>query len=158
MEAKMDNKSIILLYSYHHKNTQKIANAISEKINASIVEIDDNTNLVKFENYDLVGFGAGIDSGKHYSQLLNYVEKMPNVQNKKAFIFSTSAIYSVKKMKNDHKTLRNLLENKGYIIIDEFSCKGFNTNSVLKYFGGMNKNRPNDEDIKNAKAFAEKLL
>jgi flavodoxin len=56
-------ESIIFLYSYHHKNTQKIANAIAEKINASIVEIDNNTNFVEFDNYNIVGFGAGIDSG-----------------------------------------------------------------------------------------------
>lgn len=154
----MANKSIIFLYSYHHYNTQKIAKAIAAKINASIVEIDNNINSVELENYDLIGFGSGIDSGKHYSQLLNYVEKIPNVQNKKAFIFSTSGIYTEKKMLNDHKTLRKILQNKGFLIVNEFSCKGYNTNSVLKYIGGMNKNRPNDEDIKNAETFAEELL
>lgn len=154
----MANKSIIFLYSYHHYNTQKIAKAIAAKINASIVEIDNNINSVELENYDLIGFGSGIDSGKHYSQLLNYVEKIPNVQNKKAFIFSTSGIYTEKKMLNDHKTLRKILQNKGFLIVNEFSCKGYNTNSVLKYIGGTNKNRPNDEDIKNAETFAEELL
>lgn len=61
-------------------------------------------------------------------------------------------------MLNDHKTLRKILQNKGFLIVNEFSCKGYNTNSVLKYIGGMNKNRPNDEDIKNAETFAEELL
>ncbi len=41
--------------------------------------------------------------------------------------------------------------------MDEFSCKGFNTNSFLKYFGGINKGRPNEEGIKNAEAFASEL-
>lgn len=61
-------------------------------------------------------------------------------------------------MLNDHKTLRKILQNKGFLIVNEFSCKGYNTNSVLKYIGGTNKNRPNDEDIKNAETFAEELL
>ncbi|MDR0629418.1 MAG: hypothetical protein LBG24_07270 [Treponema sp.] len=100
----MANKSIVFLYSYHHKNTQKIANAIAEKINATIVEIDNNTNLVELGNYDLVGFGSGINSGKHYSQLLNYIEKIPNVQNKKAFIFSTSGIYTEKNVKRSYNS------------------------------------------------------
>jgi flavodoxin len=151
-------KSIIFLYSYHHNNTQKIGKAIAEKINASIIDINKNIESIELGTYDLIGFGAGIDSGKHYPQMLEYVEKLPKVQNKKAFIFSTSGVYSIKKMLNDHKTLRKLLENKGFVIINEFGCKGYNTNSILKYFGGMNKDRPNDEDIKNAEVFAEKLL
>jgi flavodoxin len=48
------------------------------------------------------------------------------------------------------------LQNKGFVIIDEFGCKGF-FYIGLKTFG-MNKNSPNDEDIKNAEVFAEKLL
>jgi hypothetical protein len=28
----------------------------------------------------------------------------------------------------------------------------------MKYLGGMNKGRPNDEDLKNAEEFAEKLI
>jgi len=47
--------------------------------------------------------------------------------------------------------------SKGYSVIGEFSCKGFNTNSFLKYFGGMNKDRPNSEDLKNAEKFASSL-
>ena len=139
-------------------NTQKIANAIAAKINAAIIDINNKTDPVELENYDLVGFGAGIDSGKHYPQMLKYIEKLPEVQNKKAFIFSTSAIYTKGKMLKDHKLLRNMLQNKGFVIVGEFSCKGYNTNSFLKYFGGMNKGRPNAGDIKNAEVFAENLL
>jgi flavodoxin len=49
------------------------------------------------------------------------------------------------------------LKLKGYVIVDEFSCKGFNTNSFLKLFGGMNKGRPNTEDLKHAEEFALNL-
>ena len=151
-------KPLIFLCSYHHNNTKKICNAIAAKINAAIIEINNNSELIDLEKYDLIGFGAGIDSGKHYSRMLTYAEELPNVKNKKAFIFSTSGIFTVKKMLNDHRALRNILKNKGFEIIDEFGCKGYNTNSVLKYFRGMNKGRPNPADIKNAESFAEKIL
>jgi flavodoxin len=151
-------KSVIFLYSYHHNNTQKIGNAIAAKINASIIDINNNSEPIDLKTYDLVGFGAGIDTGKHYPKMIEYVEKLPNVQYKKAFIFSTSGIKKKKKMLNDHKALRNLLQNKGFEIVSEFGCKGHDTVSFLKYFGGINKDRPNAEDIKNAEAFAEKLL
>jgi len=151
-------KSIIFFYSYHHNNTLKICNIIGSKLNSLIVNIDKDNEIKKIDNYDLIGFGAGIDSGKHYPKFIEYVEKLPEVQNKKAFIFSTSAIYSNKKMLKDHKFLKNILENKGYKIVGEFSCKGYNTNSFLKYIGGMNKGHPNNIDIKNAEEFAEKLI
>lgn len=56
-----------------------------------------------------------------------------------------------------HTTLKETLQSKGYTIVDEFSCAGFNTNRFLKYFGGLNKGRPNEQDLKRAEAFAEKL-
>jgi flavodoxin len=49
------------------------------------------------------------------------------------------------------------LELKGYVIVDEFNCGGFNTNSFLKYFGGINKGKPDAEDLKRAEEFAQNL-
>ena len=151
-------KSVIYLYSYHHGNTQKICNAIAERINAKIIEINDTNVQKELETYDLVGFGSGIDSGKHYSEMLNFAKELKNVRSKNAFIFSTSGIFTPKKMLKDHCTLKTILESKGFKIIGKFGCKGFNTNSVLKYLGGMNKGHPNNEDIKNAELFGEKLI
>lgn len=158
----MEKKTVIFLYSFHHGNTRKIANAIAPKINASIQDIDkmdiDNINFSVLEECELIGFGSGIDSDKHYQLMLDFAEKLPNVQDKKAFIFSTSGIYSKKKMLNDHETLRNILQNKGFVIVGEFGCPGHNTNSFLKHLGGMNKGRPNEQDLKNAELFAKELL
>jgi len=61
------------------------------------------------------------------------------------------------KREKDHSLLRKKLESKGYRIVDEFQCKGFNTNSFMRFFGGMNKGRPNAKDLKNAEEFAQKL-
>jgi flavodoxin len=121
------------------------------------VKSTQQTALEELSQYDLVGFGAGIDSGKHYKELLDFAEALPQVNDKKAFIFSTAGLTWEKKQAKDHSKLREKLESKGYRIVDEFQCKGFNTNVFLKYFGGMNKGRPNEEDLKHAEAFAEKL-
>jgi hypothetical protein len=54
------------------------------------------------------------------------------------------------------------------MIVDEFNCAGFNTNvggnialyflsSIINKFGGMNKGRPNAEDLKYAEEFAQNL-
>ena len=42
-------------------------------------------------------------------------------------------------------------------MLGDFISPGFNTNSFLKYFGGLNKNRPNQKDFDNAKEFASKI-
>ena len=146
-------KTLIVLYSYHHNNTEKIGNSIAKVFDAQI-KTPQQTNPQELQSFDLIGFGAGIDSGKHYKELLNFADNIPQVKDKKAFIFSTSGIAEAKK---NHKTLREKLQSKGYLIVDEFNCAGFNTNSFLKYFGGMNKGKPNEKDLKNAEEFAQKI-
>ncbi|MBI9011763.1 MAG: flavodoxin family protein [Clostridiales bacterium] len=150
-------KCLIITYSYHHNNTAKIADAFSEVLHAK-VKTPDQVVLEELQEYDLIGFGAGIDSGMHYKPLLDLADRLPEVNKKSSFIFSTSAVQGEDKVKKDHSSLREKLESKGYFIVGEFSCKGFNTNSFLKFIGGMNKGRPNCEDLKNAKEFALNLI
>ncbi len=149
-------KCLIIIFSYHHNNTAKIAYEFSKVLHAD-VKTPEQVIMEELQDYDLIGFGSGIDSGKHYKPLLDLVDRLPIVDKKASFIFSTSAIQGESKVKKDHSLLRQMLKSKGYAIVGEFSCKGFNTNSFLKYFGGMNKDRPNSKDIKNAKEFALNL-
>jgi flavodoxin len=147
---------LVVVYSYHHLNTQKIAEVIANVLEAEIVA-PQQTSPQSPQGYDLVGFGAGIDSGRHYKELLDFADQLPNVNNKKAFIFSTSGVSNPKYKAKIHTELREKLQTKGYLIIDEFNCHGFNTNSFLKFVGGMNKGRPNAEDLAKAEEFAQKL-
>jgi flavodoxin len=146
----------LVVYSYHHNNTQKIADAIAKVLNAEI-KAPQQTEPQMLIEYDLVGFGAGIDSGKHYRELLDFADKLPQVDDKKGFIFSTAGITGDKKRIKDHTKLRQKLTTKGYRIVDEFQCKGFNTNSFLKVLGGMNKESPTADDLKHAEEFAQNL-
>jgi len=150
-------KSLVIVYSYHHHNTEKVAHAMADVLHAEVKHPED-INPEEIQNFNLVGFGAGIDSGKHYEPILKLASELPLVKGKKAFIFSTSAMLGDKKRDTDHLALRKILLSKGYNIVDEFHCKGFNTNSFLKFVGGMNKGRPNAEDLKEAKIFVQKLV
>ncbi len=147
---------LLILFSYHHNNTEKIANVFAKVLDAQI-QTPRQVSLEEVQGYDLVGFGSGIYGDKHHRTLLELADKLPQVTDKKAFIFSTSAIMGKDKVAKDHMTLRRNLQSKGYIIIDEFACKGFNTNSFLKYMCGMNKGRPNAEDLKHAEEFAQNM-
>ncbi len=157
-------KCLLIVYSYHHNNTQKVAEAMA-KVLGSEIQTPQQANPEDLQKFDLVGFGSGIDSGKNYPELLAFASKLPQAANRKAFVFSTSGMpigvsgqqRLEEYMCKCHTTLKEILQAKGYTIVGEFGCAGFNTNKFLKYFGGLNKGRPNEEDLEHAEPFAENL-
>lgn len=157
-------KTLVIVFSYHHKNTEKIANVIAQVLDAQI-KTPPQIHPEELQQYDLIGFGSGIYSSHHHVDLLNLADTLPLVTNKKAFIFSTcgAPAFAVDGGHvNDyiveaHSALKEKLQLKGYTVVNEFMCPGFNTNSFLKFFGGINKGRPNAEDLKLAEKFAKKL-
>jgi flavodoxin len=54
-------KSLIVLFSYHHNNIRKVAEAIAEILGAPI-KSPQETSPEELSQYDLVGFGSGIYS------------------------------------------------------------------------------------------------
>ncbi|MHA2040632.1 MAG: flavodoxin family protein [Candidatus Thorarchaeota archaeon] len=150
-------KSLLIVYSYHHNNTEKVAKVFARVLDAQI-KTPDQIDPEGLQEYDLVGFGSGIYGEKHHKFVLDLADKLPQATDKIAFIFSTSAIMGKDKVAKDHSTLREKLQSRGYVILDEFACRGFNTNSFMRFLGGMNKGRPNAEDLKDAEEFAQKLL
>lgn len=153
----MNTKTLIIVYSYHHMNTLKIAKAMAEEVNCEVLDLSlvDTSTL---EDYNLIGFGSGIDSGKHYPELIEFVQNLPKTTKLKAFTFSTSATIGDDKVIKDHSALTSILNNKGYNVLNHFACKGYNTNSFLKFLGGMNKNRPNEQDLEDARIFIKNTL
>ena len=157
-------KALVVVSSFHHKNTEKVAGALAKVLGAEVQRPQD-TDPEKLREYDLVGFGSGIDSDKHYGALLDLADELPEMNRKKAFIFSTCGIPvsvagegSIKEYSaRSHSALREKLISRGYTIIGEFSCAAFNTNSFLRWFGGLNKGRPNAEDLSRAEEFARTL-
>ena len=161
LDRSITLKSLIVCFSFHHNNTQKVAEAMAKVLDAE-VKTPQQTNPEELQQFDLVGFGSGIYDEKHHASLLALADKLPQVTDKKAFIFSTSFVgvdshFFGKVTGKFHIALREKLQSKGYTIVGEFNCKGFNTNRIYGRFGGMNKGRPNAEDLKHAEEFASKL-
>jgi flavodoxin len=162
--VELSMKTLIVLVSYHHLNTKKVADVFSKVLDAQI-KTPQQVSPEELRQFDLVGFGSGIYSDKNDQSLLDLVDQLPQVTYKKAFLFSTSGMPIGISGQNRleeytskcHTTLREKLQSKGYRVVGEFSCAGFNTNQFLKWFGGINKGRPNAEDLKRAEAFATKL-
>lgn len=145
-------KTLIICTSKHMGNTKKIAEAMAEELGASIVD-SAKVQAGDLGQYDLVGFGSGIYMGKHDQTLLSMVDKLPFGSGKKVFIFSSSWKGLVQMEKN-HKPLQDKLLAKDYNVIGNFSCLGMATFGPLKWFGGINKNHPDAEELELARMFA----
>ena len=143
---------LIIYHSEHHGNTKKIAKAMAEKINADILKAAD-VNLNKFEEYDIVGFGSGVYNGKLHKELSEILSKLPQQDDKKGFIFSTTGSKTYSSMA--HERFRPMLEEKSFEIVGEFSCLGFDTALTKE---GINKGRPNKQDIKDAEDFIVNII
>ena len=160
-EGPLPVKSLVVVFSYHHKNTEKIANVIAKVLDAPVTT-PQQVNPEELQEYSLVGFGSGIYSATFDRSVLDLVDKLPQANNRNAFIFSTygapAFIANREFVEKNHEQTREKLRAKGYEVIGEFGCAGWNTNSFLKYFGGLNKGRPDAEDLKNAGAFARKMM
>lgn len=154
-------RSLVVVYSYHHRNTEKIAHVIADVLGAA-VKTPQQVRPDEIVEYDLIGFGSGIYSSTFDASLLDLAERLPQVNNTAVFLFSTygapAFVADRKFIEKNHSQIRERLMGKGFTVIGEFGCAGWNTNSFLKYFGGLNKGKPDAEDFKNAEAFAWDIM
>jgi flavodoxin len=153
-------KALVVVRSYHHNNTAKIASAIAGVLGAPVRTPRDVTPD-EIREYDLVGFGSGIYGAAFDASLLELASRLSTAAGKNVFLFSTygapAFIANREFVEKNHAQIRKTLVAKGYTVIGEFGCAGWNTNSFLAYFGGLNKGRPDAGDVLNAEAFARDM-
>jgi flavodoxin len=145
-------------------STARVAGVIADELGARVVG-SDRADLARSGDFTLIGFGSGIFHGEHHPALLALADELPAAQHTKVFLFSTCGIparlarpetladYS----SGNQTALREKLRAKGYEIVGEFGCPGFNDNKFLKLFGGLNRGRPNEADLESARSFAKRL-
>jgi flavodoxin len=81
-------KSLVIVFSYHHGNTEKIAHAVAGMLGAP-VKTPRQVTPDEIRAYDLVGFGSGIYSATFDPSVLDLADRLPDAEGKKAFLFST---------------------------------------------------------------------
>ena len=146
-------KTLIIYESVHHGCTKKVVDSMAGPLKAEVKKSGE-VDAGKLAEYDLIGFGSGIYMGKHHKNLLKLADSLLKM-DKKAFIFSTSG--GANENLKDHKALKIKLEEKGFKIVDEFNCPGWDTFGPLVLIGGFNKGRPDENDLEKARQFAAKL-
>jgi flavodoxin len=112
-------KTLIVYASVHHQNTEKVAKVMAEELGADVVPIG-QAQPDTLTAYDLIGFGSGVYYMKLHRTLLQFVEALPVLTGKQAFIFSTSGDGKIER----HAVLKELLVNREFSIVGDFSCNG----------------------------------
>ncbi len=142
--------NILIVYkSYHRMNTEKVAQAMAEAMNATLKKAGE-ARPEELAGYDLIGIGSGIYAGKYHKSLFKLVEKLPRLE-KDVFVFSTAGGPDEK----FDKPMKDLLVSKGARIVGEFRCPGA---AGLLGFTWANKGHPDEQDLDAARAFAKGLL
>ena len=150
-------KALIVYYSMY-SNTEKIANVYAKKINADLINLKES-NEIKIDNYDLIGFGSGVYRESLSSKLLNCVEKL-DLKGKNVFVFSTSGIGA----RFYNNKLLKILRSKGAICKGSFACKGYYTtteikkNMIFELFRKLSEGHPDEKDIQKAEKFIDNMI
>ncbi len=153
----MENSSaVIVLKSIHHQNSEKVARAIADVLNADIVTPEEATAEM-ISTYRLVGFGSGIYFGRFHSTLRECIKRMESSNTpQQAFIFSTAGMPCLQLLW--HGPFKKQLSRRGFKVIGEFCCRGHDTVGPLWLIGGLNRGHPSDHDLSMAADFARELL
>ncbi len=151
-------ETLVIYKSIHHDNTEEVAKSIAEVLEADLRE-PENIQAEEVLGKDLVGFGSGIYYRNFHENILNLVKELPEIENKKAFLFSTSGLPKIPIFHDFEKELKKKLTEKGFEVIGSFSCRGWDTYvSIFDLFGGIHEGRPNEEDLEDAEKFAKQLI
>jgi len=141
--------ALIIYKSYSRMNTEKVAKAMAEAVNATLKKVED-ANPEDLTGYDLIGIGSGIYAGKYHKDLYKLLEKIPRLE-KEVFLFHTAG----KPDEKYDKPMRELLISKGCKVVGEFRCPGA---AGLLGITWSNKGHPDEQDLERARTFAKGLI
>ena len=145
-------KTVIIYASTHHGNTRKLIEAISEKYQIDIIDAIEQ-KFANLSEYDLIGFASGIDFGKFYDAVEQFLKD--NLPENKAVFF----MYTCARDDNDFTyTMRTEAMKRHALLMGEYGCRGYNTYGAWKVIGGMNKHHPTKKELDGAVQFYELLI
>ena len=119
-------KTLIICLSVHHRNTEKVANAMAEVLGAKLAQPEE-VDPASLAEYDMVGFGSGIYFGKHHKTIRAFVDRLP-AMSKDVFVFSTGGA-----ARDQNGPLIAQLKGKGLNVKGSFYCTGFDTSGRSSY-------------------------
>lgn len=145
-------KIAIVYASRHQGNTRRLVEGIGEKLDVTLFDAE----VYKYgdlSEYDLIGFASGIDFGRFYDPVIQFLkENLPD--HRKVFYLYTCARV------NDRfvGSIQEEAAKKGAVSLGTYGCRGYNTYGPWKLIGGMNRNHPDRAEIEAAVEFIESFI
>lgn len=149
----MNHKIVIIYESIYNGNTMKLARTMAQTLGCRFISAQ-QALTVNLSEFKVIGFGSGIYFGTHHPAVFKVVEKLDNLRQD-VFIFSSRGAPVLGKY---HSGLKKALLEKGKKVIGEFSVRGYDETGPWVIIGGGNVGRPNENDLKKAGRFVQKLL
>ncbi len=131
-----------VIYATKTKHSKKLAEAIGSFFNIQAKNITESPELHDIDMLFIVG---GIYGGVSMPELLEYLKKIEAPLPKCAALVTSCASGRQKQI-----AVRDILEEKGIKVIDEFVCRGS--------FLFVSTNHPNAKDLKAAAEFADNIV
>ena len=142
-------KTAIIYYSAHHGNTRRLAEAIAQGRDVTLIDAL-TAKSTDLSGYDLIGFASGIYFGKFHQSVVEFAKNnLP--QGKKVFFLSTYG------GSNGTRAIEEAVKVKDARIVGGFGCKGYDTFGPFRLVGGIAKGHPDEADLKNARDFFDGL-
>lgn len=139
-----------------HGNTTKVAQAMADTL-GTMVTAPESVPYTNLADCGLLGIGSGVYYGRMHRSLFDWLRGLPDdpTSGMPAFIFSTSGLPFLAVLW--HWPLRYLLTRKGFRVVGEFACRGFDTWGPLWLAGGLNRAHPDSRDLTRARTFAAEM-
>lgn len=145
------DKIAIVYASCHQGNTRKLVEGLAETLDLTLIDAQE-CHQADLSPYDLIGFASGIDFGRFYDPVVQFLqENLP--EKKKVFFLYTCAKVSDRFIRQIHEEA----VKKNAVSLGSYGCRGYNTYGPWKWIGGMNKNHPDQTEIQEAVRFVASL-
>lgn len=138
----MEKSKVAVRYFSKSGNTKKLADEIAKTVGCKAEQIPSPTE----DKVDILFLGASVYWGGISSEVKDYIQTLTKDSIGKVVVFSTSAL-----AERAFPQIQNKLQDKGIPIeSNSFYCRG--------EFTALHKGRPNQDDLKSAKKFAEEIM
>jgi len=152
----MDLRTVIVYRSKHHGNTKKLVDAIvtaHPEIDTIDVGALGKNEYPDLSPYHVIIMASGIYYGNFDKDLLRVADHCLRNGDKVVGLMTYGG-----QAKFNGRDLDGVCRMKFANLLCMYGCPGFDTYGPFKLVGGMNKGRPNQEDIDGAVAFYDRLV
>ena len=142
----------IFYYSNHHGNTKKVLDAIREKYPVELYNVEGKAEM-DLSRFDRIGFASGVYYGGAAKELVKFAEaNLP--EGKDVFFILTGG----SPKDSNFASLRMAAKKNNCREIGNFMCKGYDTFGPFALVGGIAKDHPDADDLRNAVKFYGGLI